>query len=326
MDTGTHFVIGISLAGLAHIDPLVQQQSILAQAVVIGTLVGSQAPDFDGITRLYGGTANYIKNHRGITHSLPFLLIWPTIFSFILSYFYLGISFAHLWAWIFAAVFFHVFLDIFNAYGTQALRPISEKWIALNIINIFDPFLFLLHVIGIVLWLLRITEPSIIFTIVYFITLLYMGWRTITHHNLIKKIKLEEKIEGKLTILPTIRWSEWNLIVEQSTQYRLGIIRKHHIVWIDQKMKQSAHPSISAAKQDKKIKNFLYFTSYSYPTWTKTEYGYEVRWLDLRYRFQNHYPFIGVVLLDPTMNIIDSYVGWVYNQKYLTKKIKTLLS
>lgn len=36
----------------------------------------------------------------------------------------------------------HVFVDIFNSYGTQALRPISNKWIQLGVINTFDPIIF----------------------------------------------------------------------------------------------------------------------------------------------------------------------------------------
>ncbi|WP_339060192.1 metal-dependent hydrolase [Tepidibacillus marianensis] len=256
MDTGTHFVMGVSLAGLAHIDPLVQHQSVLAQAVLIGTLVGSQAPDLDGVTRFFGGTANYIKNHRGISHSLPFLLVWPTIITLILTYFYIDVSFFHLWIWTFIAVFFHVFLDIFNAYGTQAFRPFTEKRIALNVINIFDPFLFSTHIIGILLWVMVMAQPSSIFPIIYFITLLYMGWRTITHHNLIKKIKLDEKVKGKLTILPTIRWSIWNLIEEEPTQFRLGIIRNNHIEWVDQKIKWKTTQVLQRQNRIKRHKTF----------------------------------------------------------------------
>ena len=37
---------------------------------------------------------------------------------------------------------FTCFVDIFNSYGTQALRPISNKWIQLGVINTFDPIIF----------------------------------------------------------------------------------------------------------------------------------------------------------------------------------------
>ncbi|TCS82579.1 metal-dependent hydrolase [Tepidibacillus fermentans] len=326
MDTGTHFVIGVSLAGLAHFDPVVQFQLLFAQAVLMGTIAGSQAPDLDGITRFFGGTANYIKHHRGISHSLPFLLIWPSLITFVIQFFYPNIPIPHLWLWTFLAVFLHVLLDILNAYGTQVLRPFSEKWIALNVMNIFDPFIFLTHILGIFLWITNIGRPVTVFILVYLITFTYIGWRFITHHNLLKKIKLEKKLEGNVTLLPTIRWSVWNLIEELPQKYRMGVLRNRNIEWVDEKIKIEEHPSIRSAKQDPKVRNFLYFTNYAYPTWKKTDYGYEVKWIDLRYRFQDHYPFLAIVLLNESYQIIDSYVGWVYNQKQLSKKIESLLS
>ncbi len=57
---------------------------MLATAVLLGTVIGSQAPDFDGLLRVKSN-ALYVKNHRGITHSLPFLVIWTALISGILA-------------------------------------------------------------------------------------------------------------------------------------------------------------------------------------------------------------------------------------------------
>ena len=61
-------------------------------------------------------------------------------------------NFIHVWAWTFLAVFLHVFVDIFNSYGTQALRPFSNKWVAIGVINTFDPIIFILHAIALIIW------------------------------------------------------------------------------------------------------------------------------------------------------------------------------
>lgn len=71
----------------------------------------------------------------------------------ILMLFYPEANLLHLWLWTFAAVALHVFVDIFNAYGTQAIRPFSRKWVALGLINTFDPFIFVSHLIAIAFWL-----------------------------------------------------------------------------------------------------------------------------------------------------------------------------
>ena len=52
MDTATHFAMGIGLFGLAHLDPTLSSQPETAQAILVGTVIGSQAPDFDGLSRL----------------------------------------------------------------------------------------------------------------------------------------------------------------------------------------------------------------------------------------------------------------------------------
>lgn len=67
----------------------------------------------------------------------------------------------------------HVSVDIFNSYGTQALRPITNKWIQLGVINTFDPIIFIILVIGIILWIIGIHPYAILFNIVLVNWLLY---------------------------------------------------------------------------------------------------------------------------------------------------------
>jgi inner membrane protein len=71
--------------------------------------------------------ATYISHHRGITHSIPFTILWPILLAFIIYVIFPHIDVTHIWMWAQLAVFLHVFVDIFNSYGTQALRPISNK-------------------------------------------------------------------------------------------------------------------------------------------------------------------------------------------------------
>ena len=151
MDTGTHVVMGLALGGLATLDPVVAENSATATSVLIAVIIGSQAPDIDTVLKLKNN-AVYIRNHRGITHSIPAVLLWPLVITGSVYAFFPEANLLHLWLWTFLAVFLHVFVDIFNAYGTQALRPFSHKWVALGIINTFDPFIFGIHAVGLILW------------------------------------------------------------------------------------------------------------------------------------------------------------------------------
>lgn len=80
MDTGSHLLLGVTLAGLAHATGFVGTDPAVGQALMIATVVGSHAPDFDTVVRLRGITS-YIRFHRGITHSIPALFLWPLIIS-----------------------------------------------------------------------------------------------------------------------------------------------------------------------------------------------------------------------------------------------------
>src|SRR5699024_8714361 len=135
------------------IDPVVASDEMLFHAVLIGTVTGSLAPDFDTVLKLKNN-ATYIRNHRGFTHSIPMVIFWSLLISSIIYFIIPEVSFFHLWIWTFLAVVLHVVVDIFNAYGTQALRPFSHKWVALGFINTFDPYIFLLLIGGIIAWFL----------------------------------------------------------------------------------------------------------------------------------------------------------------------------
>jgi inner membrane protein len=54
-------------------------------------------------------------------------------------------------------------------------------------------------------------------------------------------------------------------------------------------------------------------------------FGFEVRWLDVRYVFKKRFPFVAVALLDQELRPFGSFVGWM-NREQLEKKVRHLLS
>lgn len=323
MDTGTHLVIGLGLAGLAHVDPIVASDPLVATAVMVGTVLGSQAPDSDTLLRLRGN-AIYIKNHRGLSHSLPALLIWTALITGLLSLFLSGTALLHAGLWVFGAVCFHVFTDLFNTYGTQAFRPITEKWISWNIIHIFDPFIFVSHLAAIFLWVIRIGRPEIIFPILYGVIGLYYIWRSVTHYKLEKGLAVQDPhfAEGDTYFLiPTVQLTFWNVVKRKSDDsYRLGELKNNELRWIDQ-VACSTHPAVDASRAHPSIQSFLYFSSFACAEVRDFEWGYEVRWADVRYRHRKQYPFIAVLRMNRNYEPIDSYVGWK-SESNLNKKLR----
>src|SRR3954471_10536750 len=116
MDTSSHILIGFGLAALAQSDPVVSGSDALTQAVIIGSVVGSNAPDFDILYKLKG-SSSYNKNHRSHSHSLLILPLWALLIVAALIPFFPNVSYLHLFLWTFLAVIIHVVTDLLNVHG-----------------------------------------------------------------------------------------------------------------------------------------------------------------------------------------------------------------
>jgi inner membrane protein len=323
LDSGTHLVIGLGLAGLAYIDPVVAADTTVSTAVLIGTVLGSQAPDADGLLR-FKGNAAYIKNHRGISHSLPALFIWSLLITFFLSLAFQSLPLLHVGMWVFIAVAFHVFTDLFNTYGTQAARPITEKWIGWNIIHIFDPFIFITHLLAIFIWSIHLEKPEHIFPVLYGLIAVYYAFRTIYHYRLTKSLTIKDPYHqtgDKYILIPTINSYVWHVVKQQiSGSYVVGELKNHQLKWLDS-ITSSSHPTVEISKKHPDIASFLYFSSYACAEVRQQAWGFEVRWIDVRYRHRKQYPFVAVLLLDRDYKTIDSYVGWL-SESRIEKKLR----
>ncbi|AMA51556.1 MULTISPECIES: metal-dependent hydrolase [Bacillus] len=323
MDTGTHVVMGIALGGIATLDPVVGADPAMAHAVMIATLAGSQAPDIDTVLKLKNN-AVYIRNHRGFTHSIPAVLFWSVIIPAILYLFYPQADFLHLWLWTLLAVVLHVFVDIFNAYGTQAIRPFSKKWVALGLINTFDPFIFISHLAAIAIWYAG-GSPGITFLSLYIILAGYYMVRLIMQLRIKRKLHemIHDEIES-IIISPTMKFRQWRIAVTTAHAFYVGRSMEGHVVILDtfNRVPVPETEVMQAAKQDDNIAAFLSFSPvYRWEVDTFKDH-YEVRFIDLRYRSKGHYPFVAIVHIGHDLTIRSSYTGWIFSEEKLQKKLK----
>lgn len=322
LDTATHVVMGIAIGSIATLDPVVANDPLLAQTVMLGTLIGSQAPDFDTVLKLRNN-AIYIRNHRGITHSIPAVALWPIFITAALSLFVPGINILHLWLWTFLAVILHVFVDIFNAYGTQALYPFKKKWIALGVIYIFDPFIFIGHIIAIVLWQSGFHQ-GYTFLLLYFILIFYYIWRFYARNEIYKKAKKEHPDATHVFISPSFKWRRWHVVIRTRKTMYVAHAVGNRINYLESYAFEPIPdiPIINAAIKDDNLSAFLSFSpSYRWEI-VDVDDHHEVRFIDLRYRSKGHYPFVAIVKLDYNLNILSSYTGWIYSQESLKKKLE----
>ncbi|ELK48814.1 metal-dependent hydrolase [Halobacillus sp. ACCC02827] len=329
MDTATHIVMGVALGGLATLDPAVQSDPALFNAVLVGTIVGSQAPDSDTVLKLKNN-AVYIRHHRGITHSIPAVVLWGISIPAVIHAFVPEVSFLHLWLWSFLAVILHVFVDVFNAYGTQAYRPFTKRWVAYGFINTFDPYIFLMHIAGIIAWNLG-ASPGPMWLIIYFVIALYYVKRYMDKRTIVKRIHAHFGDVEQIATSPTMKQNIWRIAITTPDKYYVGRAVDGEITILDEfrnKPIDYEDPVVKKALTDHNIKAFLSFSPvYRYEMNYYDEYT-EVRFIDLRYRSRGRYPFVALAQIDDEhgdkLKILNSYTGWVFTEEKLQNKLSPM--
>lgn len=134
MDTITHALFGLTLYGTVDKKNFSKQEK---RALLFTTIVGSQIPDIDVISRLWDTEGQYQMWHRGITHSIFMVPVWAIILA-LLCYLFWRVKDRRIFLMGALAVFVHNTSDLFNAWGTGYLEPFSEVRITFGTIPIID--------------------------------------------------------------------------------------------------------------------------------------------------------------------------------------------
>lgn len=322
MDTLTHTLMGGTIVGLATIDPNIDALSVGFVTTIVGA---SLIPDVDTVMKMKNN-AVYITHHRGITHSLPFtFLIWPLLLTALAPLLF-GMPLLNTYLWVQFAVFLHIFVDIFNSYGTQALRPVNHTWIQLGVINTVDVPIVILHVLYFILWFFGF-NPVVLFIILYGILLIYYVSRFTMQSYLTKKVErqLPHEYIKRVFCLPTIHFFEWRIVVVAQQSYYVGRSFRGNIIFYDRFNIEDWLPAdiFKSIKKDRNFQAFTFFSSiYRYETTEISPDIVEVRYTDLRYLKEGHYPFVCILHVDKVTNeVLRSYTGWVFTENKLQKKI-----
>lgn len=321
MDTFSHVVIGLGIGALAQLDPVVSANETLTQAVILGTVIGSNAPDFDFLYRLKG-KGSYIRNHRGLSHSFPALPLWAIIVSGILFPF-AGLSFSHLFLWTFLAVILHVVFDLFNVHGTQLLRPYSRKWIAFDAVPLLDPYILLIHFLG--FGLILYYQAGITFLIIYIILFFYLAIRTLSAILSKKHLQSHFINAERIKLIPRITLFKWDILIETKEDFLFGIYTLRGLTIEHTLAKKIDFPLlVSNSRNDHRVSDFLACTNYAYPFVDVRKNGYLVYWKDLRFRTKRFFPTLAIQFISSDFQKKNSYIGTFNSLKQYKKVVRKL--
>ncbi|RXJ01930.1 metal-dependent hydrolase [Anaerobacillus alkaliphilus] len=134
MDTITHTLFGLTLYGAINKRNYTKEQK---RALLFTTVVGSQIPDIDVVSRLWDTEGQYQMWHRGITHSIFLVPVWALVIA-LLCYLFWRVKDRRIFLMGVLAVFIHNTSDLFNAWGTGYFEPFSSIRITFGTIPIID--------------------------------------------------------------------------------------------------------------------------------------------------------------------------------------------
>jgi len=297
MDSLTHIVLG------AAIGEVTLGKKIGNKALLYGALLGT-IPDLDVLITPFLNPVSSLFFHRGISHSLLFLVLLAPIAGWILS----KIEKKHsieLKEWILFSFFpllSHIFIDCFNTYGTAIFEPFSNIRIAYDTMAIID-FIFLAPLIIAVIWVMFYQKQDRIRRVITWIAL---GLSTAYFlFTIVNKIDVESEIKKQLassnnkynrlltTPAPLSNFL-WLVVAENDNGYNIGYY--YSIKNNDVKFSFQARNSelLDSLLEDKNLLNLLRFTKGFYTVEKDTSgnlWIYDMRYCGLDFENLNSHVF-----------------------------------
>jgi inner membrane protein len=135
MDSLTHLVLG------AAIGEVVLGKKIGRKAMLWGALADT-IPDFDVFASPCVTDAQQLLIHRGITHSILFVIVMSPLLGWLFSKLFkkAEVNWKRWSLLFFLGMFTHIFIDSLTSYGTGWFEPFSSYRVSFNTIFVADPF------------------------------------------------------------------------------------------------------------------------------------------------------------------------------------------
>jgi inner membrane protein len=301
LDNLTHTLTGLALsqAGLNR----------KTRFATLALVLGANLPDADMLTRI-AGTAEFLKYHRGITHSILGVTVLAVLLAGVIYYFgrralprrsapplnrrwLLGICLI--------ATSSNPLLDFTNSYGVRPFLPFSGRWYAWDIMYILDPLLLLLLTLGLGLsLLLRLISEEVgarkptfrggaIFALCSLVLL--WGIRDLAHRRALGMLDghtYAGEEPRRIGAFPApANPFQWTGVVETDSAYHVLPVRATADDVDAERTrvfrKAESSPALAAAMKTRPASIFLDFARFPWAQALETEDGFRVTFQDLRY-------------------------------------------
>lgn len=303
MDPVTHGVIGLAISAFSG-DPV-----SLSNPASIGCAIGAMSPDVDFVVKYIWDEAKYLKHHRGLSHSIPALLVLSGIITLGLSLVYSSFAFGNVFLWTFIGAFSHTFFDILNSYGAKLFAPFTERKLRANLLMLYDPIITILS--GMLIIKRNITPiflTSVTISFIVYIGLRYGMQRRAK--SMVRKLYSSGYKLKKVNILPGLMaFHKWDFIVEANSHNIVGQINLiNNKVRIRKKFKRPNKEIVELFKDTNVGKLFSEFSPIFHVHEFEEVDKIVLRCIDLRYFLKNNFMHHATAVFDEEKNIVESFV------------------
>jgi inner membrane protein len=300
MDPVTHGIVGLAIAAVTG------EPAAVNNPYAIGCLLGAVIPDGDIVMQIKGHYS-YLKNHRGVSHSIPFAFLYGGAIALLLSVLFPGAAFLKLFLYSIVGCLSHLILDITNSYGAKIFWPFFNKKYTTDLLLVYDPVLFILSLAVIMPSFRAIIHP----VIVLFLFAIYIIFRTWMKIYVKKTIKINMDCGGDIKfirILPSIiGLLKWHFIVKFENKWVVGEIKlfskKIKIIDVLENLDTKLYDAI---KNTEIAEFFGEFTPIFHVTCKKVDFGYEFNFTDLRYYMAKDFLHHATAVLDENFTLVSS--------------------
>ncbi len=300
MDPLTHAIVGLSIAVLSG-EPI-----SLSNPAMLGCIAGAVIPDIDIVMQIKGDYS-YLKNHRGISHSIPMLAIFSALITGVLLFAYGTIPLYKVLLMAFGGCLSHVLLDLTNSYGAQILWPFYKKKITFDLLLIYDPALLILSLLIIFPVFQKYIPPYIIVVVFVY----YLGIR----YHMRKSVKaavsssLGQVYNIKfIRVLPSmIGLIKWHFIIFTEEEKIIGEFniypRKLRII---RKLENIDKDLMEMVINTPLAEFFAEFTPVYHIECTTTEDEYIYNFIDLRYYIAKDFLHHATAVINKDLEVVKS--------------------
>jgi inner membrane protein len=283
---------------------VIHQLGFKRKAAFFVLIFSAVAPDLDYITRLWGVDV-FLRYHRGITHGILALFVFPAIISFI---FRKKGGFLYYYSLSFIAYATHLLLDLTNQYGTRILSPFDWNQYSLDLTFIIDPYISVGLLLTLIIGRLNKRRSLLVTSLCVILLISYIGLRFYLKSE--AKNFLKNKIDANIYVVYPLPndFLRWSFLTKSSNNVEIGsvdLFTKRVCVYGRFNL-NNEDPAVELSKKSKVVQNFLYFARFPYAEVRHDEDKIVVIWKELAYSFMSGDRFFAKIVIDKNGRIIKS--------------------